>query len=264
MTEAGWRARLRLAVGQLDLDVELDGAAGPVALIGPNGSGKTTVLRTLAGAHRPLSGRIEVAGRVLFDSEQGVDLAPERRRVGYVPQGYGLFPHLNGLDNVGFGSVRSIDGRSRRSSRDDRRRRAMALLERLGCAHLADRWPGSLSGGEQQRVALARALMIDPALLLLDEPLSAMDVAARRSLRSYLADHLAERAAPALVVTQDARDVRALGARVFVLEGGSIVQRGTADELAARPATEFVAEFFGIEDLLEAVTDSAGTGPGCP
>ncbi len=236
-----WRAKIRVGVGRLELDVELQGDRGPVALVGPNGSGKTTLLRTIAGAHRPLAGRIELGDRVLYDSTRGVDLPPEERRVGYVPQGYGLFPHLRVVDNVAFGWRRGSAG----NGREPGRAAATGLLARLGCEHLAHRWPGSLSGGEQQRVALARALMIDPQILLLDEPLSAMDAAARRSLRAYLATHLAERGSPALVVTQDARDVTALGATVFVLEGGRIVQSGSAEALAAHPATDFVAEFFG-------------------
>ena len=235
-----WRAAVTVSVGRLTLEVELEGDTSPVALIGPNGSGKTTLLRTIAGAHTPVSGIIRLGERTLYDSAGGIDLPPEERRIGYVPQGYGLFPHLRVIDNVAFG-WRSGAGRGR----DLGRAAAVTLLERLGCPHLAHRWPGSLSGGEQQRVALARALMIDPRILLLDEPLAAMDATARRSLRSYLAAHLSERSAPALVVTQDARDVTALGAFVFALEGGRIVQRGYAPELAANPASEFVAEFFG-------------------
>jgi ABC-type sulfate/molybdate transport systems ATPase subunit len=235
-----WQARLAIGVGRLTLDVDLEGDARPAVLIGPNGSGKTTILRTIAGAHPACSGHIRLGDRVVYDSVSGVDLPPEGRRVGYVPQGYGLFPHLRVIDNVAFG-WRGDLGRDRKLGRAA----ATELLEQLGCSHLAHRWPRSLSGGEGQRVALARALMIDPQILLLDEPLSAMDAPARRDLRGHLADHLAARQAPALVVTQDVRDVTALGAAVFALEGGRIVQRGTAAELAAHPATEFVAEFFG-------------------
>jgi molybdate transport system ATP-binding protein len=235
-----WRASVTVGVGRLTLEVDLEGDGSPVALIGPNGSGKTTLLRTIAGAHTPISGLIRLGDRTLYDSAGGIDLPPEQRRVGYVPQGYGLFPHLRVVDNVAFGWTSGTE-----RGRDAGRAAAASLLKRLGCTHLAHRWPGSLSGGEQQRVALARALMIEPRILLLDEPLAAMDATARRSLRSYLAAHLAKNSAPALVVTQDARDVVALGATVFVLESGQIVQRGSAADLAASPATEFVAEFFG-------------------
>jgi len=241
-----WEVQVRLRLGALDLDVELAGGSAPVALIGPNGSGKTTLLRTIAGAHRPDEGRVRLGERVVFDSGASIDLAPEARRVGYVPQGYGLFPHLSVLENVAFGV------RARRRARDgepgesgaDPRETARAILERVGCAHLAGRSPRGLSGGEQQRVALARALTVRPDILLLDEPLAALDARARRQIRTYVVEHLAARPAPAIVVSHDARDVSALGATVHVLEAGRVVQSGTPAELASRPATEFVEAFF--------------------
>jgi ABC-type sulfate/molybdate transport systems ATPase subunit len=235
-----WHVRIRLRLGALDLDVDMEGGEAPLALIGPNGSGKTTLLRTIAGAHRPDSGSIRVGDDDVFDSDRGLDLPPERRHVGYVPQGYGLFPHLSVLDNVAFGWI----SRHPPSSRAERREAAMQLLERMGAAHLAGRRTTSLSGGEQQRVALARALTVNPKILLLDEPLAALDARARRNIRSYLVDHLAERRGPAIVVSHDARDVATLGADVHVIEDGRIVQRGPAGALAAAPATDFVAAFF--------------------
>ncbi|HSH75575.1 MAG TPA: ABC transporter ATP-binding protein, partial [Longimicrobiales bacterium] len=232
-----WHVRIRLRLGALDLDVDMEGGEAPLALIGPNGSGKTTLLRTIAGAHRPDSGSIRLGSEHVFDSERGLDLPPERRHVGYVPQGYGLFPHLSVLDNVAFGWVSG----HRRGSRRDRRDAAMRLLERMGAGHLAHRHPSRLSGGEQQRVALARALTVKPRILLLDKPLAALDARARRNIRSHLAEHLAERSGPAIVVSHDARDVAALGAHVHVIEDGRIVQRGSADALAEAPAPDFVA-----------------------
>jgi ABC-type sulfate/molybdate transport systems ATPase subunit len=218
--------------------VDLRGDDAPVALVGPNGSGKTTLLRTIAGAYRPTEGAIRVGQETLFDSARGVDVPPERRSVGYVPQGYGLFPHLSALDNVAFaGAAHGIP-------REERRKAALDVMQRMGCAHLADRLPARLSGGEQQRVALARAITAEPHMLLLDEPLAALDAPSRRSIRTYLAEHLAERRGPALVVSHEARDVRALGALVYVLERGRVVQSGTADVLARAPETEFVAAFF--------------------
>ena len=237
-----WSVRIQASPGAFDLDARVEGGAAPVVLIGPNGSGKTTLLRVIAGAHRPRSGRILLGQRVLFDSETGVSVAPEERRVGYVPQGYGLFPHLTVLDNVAFG----LSGGARRRPVPERRRIAAALLADIECAHLAPRRPATLSGGETQRVALARALLPEPEMLLLDEPLAALDVAARRGLRAYLARHLAKRARPAIVVTHDPRDVLALGSpEVHALEKGRVVQHGPPRNLAAHPATEFVAEFFG-------------------
>ena len=233
-----WHVAVRMRLGSLDLDVDIQGGDAPVALIGPNGSGKTTLLRTIAGAHRPDSGFIRVGAERVFDADAGVDLAPERRHVGYVPQGYGLFPHLSALDNVAFSWL------ARGVSRAERRRAGLGLMERMGCAHLADRTPKGLSGGEQQRVALARALTVDPKILLLDEPLAALDAQARRAVRGHLAEHLAARPGPAIVVSHEARDVWALGADVHAIEAGRIVQSGSAEALAKSPATEFVAAFF--------------------
>ncbi len=238
-----WEVTARLSVGTLALDVAMTGNNTPVALIGPNGSGKTTLLRAIAGAHPLTAGRIQVGDTTLFDDQGGVCLAPDERRVGYVPQGYGLFPHLTVGGNVDFG----LATKTPRMTRDSRREAVQAQLDELGMAPMVDRWPTSLSGGEQQRVALARTLILEPRILLLDEPLAALDAAARRKLRTYLADTLATRQIPAIVVTHDARDVLALDATVYVLEDGSIVQHGTAAELTDQPATEFVAEFFGSD-----------------
>ena len=237
-----WRVDIRLCLGAFTLEVDLSGDAAPVAVVGPNGSGKTTLLRAMAGAHRPEAGRIELGGHIVFDAARGIDEPIEARRVGYVPQGYGLFPHLDVADNVAFGRLGRGDDRKVTA----RRPAAVALLDELGCAHLALRRPGELSGGEQQRVALARALFIEPRILLLDEPLAALDASGRRAVRRYLTDHLAAREGPALVVTHDVRDVRALGARVIALEAGRVVQSGAWTELAERPATEFVAELFEV------------------
>jgi ABC-type sulfate/molybdate transport systems ATPase subunit len=229
-----------MRIGALGLDVDLGGDEAPVALIGPNGSGKTTLLRTIAGAHRPDTGVIRLDGRAVFDANARVDLPPEERGTGYVPQGYGLFPHLNVRDNVAFGADTAGGALGLR----ERRRRAEALLDELECLHLSDRSPRALSGGEQQRVALARALVREPKMLLLDEPLGALDALARKSIRTFLADHLALHKRAAIVVSHEERDVRELGATVHVLEAGRIVQSGTADDLAAAPASPFVEAFF--------------------
>lgn len=235
-----WNVELRARIGELDLNVGLYGNDAPTVLVGPNGSGKTTLLRMIAGAHRPSSGQIRIGSTTVFDSDRDVDLPPEARQVGYVPQGFGLFPHLRVTDNVAFGL--SVGRRRQRSA--DRRRAAISLLADLGCAHLAERMPFELSGGEKQRVALARALIVQPKLLLLDEPLATLDPGSRRRLRTFLAGHLKNRRGPAIVVTHDVRDAEVLGGELFALEKGRIVQRGTAEELRASPATDFVAEFF--------------------
>ncbi len=242
-----WRARLQAAVGPLTLDVDIHGLGTVTALVGPNGSGKTTILRTIAGARHPESGEILVDGAVLYRSEGGVDLAMEDRRVGYVPQGYGLFPHLRVLDNVAFGLTRSRgtgDGGGRRSL-------AFSMLEEMGCEELAHRFPKDLSGGEKQRVALARALVTEPRILLLDEPLAALDATSRRRMRRFLADKLRERNQTTLMVTHDPRDVEALNATVWILEAGRVVQSGTLADLRENPRTDFVAEFAGATIALD-------------
>lgn len=228
-------------MGRLSLDVAIDGGSGPLVIIGPNGSGKTTLLRIIAGAapSRGQDGEIVVDGECLYSRDERIDVPSEGRNVGYVPQGYGLFPHLDVVDNVAFG----LSLGARRVSRAVRRRRAVSLLNDLGCAHVRDRWPRALSGGEQQRVALARALVLEPRLLLLDEPLSALDVRSRRSVRRFLVERLQRFGRPCVVVTHDVRDVAAFGADVCVIEEGRVVQRGDFEALRSSPATAFVAEF---------------------
>ncbi len=225
-------------VGTLALEVAFD-VARTVAVVGPNGAGKTTLLRTLAGGHTPSRGHVRVADRLLFDAGMGIDLPPEHRHVGYVPQADGLFGHLDVLDNVRFGLTgRGLD----RAAVDDRARDS---LETFGAAHLAARSVPTLSGGERKRVALARALATDPALLLLDEPLSALDVSARRGMRELLGAQFAARGIPVVLVTHDPRDVHALVEQVLVLEAGRVVQRARPADIAAGAATPFVSEVFG-------------------
>lgn len=226
-------------VGTLSLDASLRTGGGPLVLIGQNGAGKSTLLRMILGIIKPRAGRVVVGGRVLFDSLGGVDLSPEERHLGYVPQGYALFPHLSSLGNVSF----ALAAREPRLSALARRVRATALLERLGVAWAADRRPASLSGGEKQRVALARALAASPEALLLDEPLAALDANRRGQVRSFLAEHLSELALPAIVVTHDLMDAKGLGRVIAVLEHGSIVQTGTLDEIMEKPASPFVTDF---------------------
>jgi len=232
------RAELTARVGSLVVDVALDTAPGTLVLVGPNGAGKTTLLSLLLGVLPAARGRVQVGDRVLFDSAASVDVPVERRAIGYVPQDYALFPHLTVHGNVTF-ALGSAAPRPPRATRDAR---AAALLAELGLGDLADRRPDTLSGGEKQRVALARALSVEPRALLLDEPLAALDVASRREVRAFLATLLARLAIPAIVVTHDPRDARALGQRIAVLEAGRITQIGTWDELSAEPGTPFVRE----------------------
>jgi ABC-type sulfate/molybdate transport systems ATPase subunit len=207
----------------------------PVALLGPNGAGKSTILGALAGLVPVDAGAVRLGDAVLDDVAAGVHVAAERRRVGYVFQEFLLFPHLTVRDNVAF-AVR-VGGLSRAAARVA----TEPLLARFGLDALADRHPGSLSGGQQQRVALARALAADPVLLLLDEPMAALDVEVRDEVRAGLAAELRGVGVPTVLVTHDAADVAALAAEVVVVERGAVTQRGTLDALRAAPATPYVA-----------------------
>jgi molybdate transport system ATP-binding protein len=225
---------IAVALRSFELGLRLSVGAETVALVGPSGAGKTTVLRAIAGLRRPDRGRIALGERAWFDAEAKVDLPPERRSVGLVFQEYALFPHMTVRDNVGFGGRGRVD----------------ELLERLAIRHLADERPGALSGGERQRVALARALARDPQVLLLDEPLSALDAHTRAVVRGELQDVLATLALPTLVVTHDFRDAAALADRIGVIVDGRLRQEGTAAQLVAHPADAFVASFTGGNLLL--------------
>jgi molybdate transport system ATP-binding protein len=238
-------------LGSFALDVALEVPAGScLALAGPSGAGKTSVLRAVAGLLRPERGLIGCGDEVWLDTERGVFVAPELRRCGYVFQEYALFGHLNAWQNVAY-PLRGL-------RRDERRRRAIALLERFGVAHLADARPRTLSGGERQRVAVARALAREPAALLLDEPLSALDTRSRAAGGRELGAVLAEAGVPSILVTHDFTEAALLGDRVGVIDGGRVVQLGTAAELAAAPASAFVADFTGAVVLTG--TASAGGG----
>ncbi|WP_437690784.1 ABC transporter ATP-binding protein [Sorangium sp. So ce176] len=232
------RARVAARIGRLRLDAGLETGRGTLALVGPNGSGKTSLLSLLLGVLPVERGRVEIGGAVLLDTEAGVDVPVEERGIGYVPQDYALFPHLSVRENVAF-AVRSA---ASRRSVVDRAERVDAMLHELGIAALAHRRTQALSGGEKQRVALARALSVGPRALLLDEPLAALDVHSRREVRAFLADYLRALALPTIVVTHDAADARLLAHRVAVLEAGRVTQAGTWEELAARPASRFVEE----------------------
>jgi molybdate transport system ATP-binding protein len=225
-----------------------------LALVGPSGAGKSSVLRAIAGLMRPERGRIALGADTWLDTDAGIDLAPECRSVGFVFQEYALFPHLDVRRNVAFGGRERVD----------------ELLERFRISHLAQARPADLSGGERQRVALARALARDPAVLLLDEPLSALDAHTRNVVRGELVELLAELLLPTLLVTHDFDDAAALADRVGVIVEGRILQLGPAAELLAAPADAFVASFTGAnlipgnarpgpDGLTEVVLDAGGS-----
>ncbi len=229
-------ARLELSRGTFHLSMELAAGPGPLLITGPNGAGKTTLLLAVLGAIRPRAGRLVLGPEVFFDGASGFSLPTEQRRVAYVPQDSGLFPHLSVRDNVAFGLFRLAPAA--------RAARAEEALHQLGAAALAQRLPANLSGGERQRVALARALAMEPRALLLDEPLAALDAPSRVRFRDFLAEHLRQLDIPALVVTHEAEDARALGGEMLVLEGGRVTQRGPVDALRAAPASAFAQAFW--------------------
>lgn len=234
-------ARIVVRRSAFTVDVPLAVPPGEVvAVLGPNGAGKSTILRSLAGLVALDAGHIRLDGQLLEDPAAGVRLPPEARRIGLVFQDHLLFPHLSVLDNVAFGP------RCRGGGRREARHRARTWLERLGLEELAERRPRRLSGGEAQRVALARALAGEPLLLLLDEPLSALDAATRPVVRSELRRHLAEHRGPTAVVTHDPIDALLLANRLVVLERGAVVQEGTPDQVARHPRSEWVARLVGL------------------
>ncbi len=210
-----------------------------VALLGPNAAGKSTVVAALAGLLPLVSGRIELHGSVLDDPARNTFVPPERRNIGVVFQDYALFPHMSVLENVAFGL------RSRGIARDIVRERAEKWMATLDLGEIARQKPGDLSGGQAQRVALARALVIEPELLLLDEPLSAIDVGRRSSLRRRLHEYLESFDGPRLLITHDPTDAFLLADDIVVIEGGVITQKGSADEIRLRPRTPYAASVAG-------------------
>jgi molybdate transport system ATP-binding protein len=232
-------ARVVARRGELAVDVELAVADGEVlAVLGPNGAGKSTLLRVLAGLLPPDGGRVEVDGEVWDDGAR--HLPAHGRSVGMVFQDQLLFPHLSVTENVAFGL------RARGTPKAAARATAGAWLDRVGLAGLGHRRPGELSGGQGQRAALARALAGEPRVLLLDEPLSALDARTRLTVRADLRRHLADYAGSAVLVTHDPIDAMALAGRVVVVEEGRVVQAGTPAEVSARPRTDYVARLVGL------------------
>jgi molybdate transport system ATP-binding protein len=235
------RIRLPLRSFTLDVDLEIDGT---IALVGPSGAGKTSVLRSVAGLVRPAGGRIALGDDVWFDAEQKVFRPPDERRVGLVFQEYALFPHMTVRQNVAYAGNGRVD----------------EYLERFRISQLAHAKPTELSGGERQRVALARALARDPGVLLLDEPLSALDAHTKIAVRGELQELLRELGLPTLIVTHDYEDAASLADRVGVIVDGTLRQLAAPHELVARPADGFVASFTGA-NLLHGIARRLVHGP---
>jgi molybdate transport system ATP-binding protein len=230
------------------LDVEFSVAPGFTILFGPSGAGKTTLLDCLAGLARPESGRIVVGDRVLFDSDQRLSLPVAKRRVGYVFQSLALFPHLTVEQNVQYGLAHLPHAA--------RNERSSAILQAFRISHLARRSAKEISGGESQRVALARTLVTHPEVLLLDEPLAALDAATKRKIIDDLRAWNQAHRIPILYVTHSREEVFALGERVIVLDVGRIVAQGTPHEVIEAPRQETVAQLVGVENIFDAVVEA--------
>jgi molybdate transport system ATP-binding protein len=231
------------------LQAEFESSPGFTILFGPSGAGKSTLLNCIAGLATPDAGRIVVGERVLFDSEARVDIPTARRSVGYVLQELALFPHLTVEENAEFG-LASLP-------RSERHQQALAMLQEFRVDHLRDHRPWEISGGERQRVALARALVTDPSVLLLDEPLAALDSATKSRIIDDLRRWNLAHGVPILYVTHSREEVMALGERVLVINEGSIIAQGTPHEVLQAPLRETVAQLAGFENIFDAVVESA-------
>jgi molybdate transport system ATP-binding protein len=252
-------ATMQLTLGALALDMSFTiGDGEVVALLGPNGAGKTTLLRAVAGLVPITSGLIRLDGRVLEDATTGVYVPTELRSIGVVFQDYLLFPHLSVLDNVAFGL------RSRGTQPREAAEKAARWLDRVGLSSYAKARPDALSGGQRQRVALARALAPDPRLLLLDEPLAALDVTTRAEVRRDLKKHLASFPGLRLIVTHDPLEAAALADRLVVIEAGRLVQTGTPAEVTEHPRSPYVADLVGVNLIRGRADQGSVLLPGGP
>lgn len=239
------RIQMRLGTGQQDpftIDVDIGSEGGITVLFGHSGAGKTSILRAVAGILNPDAGRIALDDRIYFDSSSGVCLPVQQRRVGYVFQDLLLFPHLTAEQNVLYGI--------RDHSRNSDRKRVKEMLSMLGVAGTAHRYPGELSGGEQQRVALARSLASDPLIMLMDEPLSAVDVATRTRLLEEISSIQQQSGIPFLYVTHNSSEAVRLGNTMYVIDRGRIVQKGAPLEILNSPRSAPVARIVGTENVF--------------
>jgi molybdate transport system ATP-binding protein len=248
----GLQVRVRRALASEDGGFQLDAAfaldKGITILFGPSGAGKTTLLNCIAGLADPDQGRIADGERVLFDSEDRINLSPAERKIGYVFQDLALFPHLSVATNVAYG----LDG----LKAEERKHRVTGALESLGISQLRGRRPAELSGGERQRVALARALVTQPSVLLLDEPLAALEMPVRMKIAEDLRRSIQELPIPVLYVTHSRDEVFMLGERMLMLERGKIIAEGTPHQVMSAPRSETVAQLAGFENVFEAEVTS--------
>jgi len=249
------RRRLASKAGEFELNADFLAPQGITILFGPSGSGKTTLLDAIAGLSVPDEGRIQVGERVLFDSKEKVNIPPTQRKIGYVFQDLALFPHMSAESNVAYG-LGSIDKR-------ERKQRVTDALQSLGISHLASRLPSQISGGERQRVALARALVTHPSILLLDEPLSGLDLTVRMKIAEDLRRSVQSLPIPVLYVTHNRDEVFMLGERMLVIEQGRIIAEGIPHRVMSAPRSETVAQLAGFENVFDtrvsAIHEERGT-----
>jgi iron(III) transport system ATP-binding protein len=225
-----------------------------VALLGASGSGKTTLLRCIAGLEQPKIGRIVIGGKTVLDGEAGIALPPEAREIGLVFQSYALWPHRTVFENVAYGL------RLRKRPEAEIKTRVEAILDKLGLAHLAARYPDQLSGGQQQRVAICRALVYEPKVLLLDEPLSNLDAKLREEARFWIRKLILELGICAIMVTHDQGEALAIADHVLLLKGGSIVQDGTPIQIYGQPTSFYAADFMGTNNVLSGAFEPQADG----
>lgn len=246
---SGLDVRIRKQLTQaFQVDVGFALPAGITILFGPSGAGKTTLLDCICGLSTPDSGRISLGGTILFDSDKQIDVPVRSRQVGYVFQDLALFPHLNVEANVAYG-LTGVNA-------EDRKRRMDKTLDSLGIASLRNRRPAQLSGGERQRAALARALVTEPSVLLLDEPLAALDLPVRMKIADDLRRSIQNLPIPVLYVTHNRDEVFMLGERLLVLENGRLMAQGTPHEVLSAPRGETVAQLAGFENIFDAQVTS--------
>jgi len=235
-------AAIQYALAQFTLDVRFEADPGVTVLFGTSGAGKTTVLNCLAGLAKPAAGEIRLGDRLLFSGRAATNVPVHRRNIGYLPQGLALFPHMTVSQNVAYGLA----------DRSEASRSVAEILERFRVAHLAARYPREISGGERQRIALARALVRHPRLLLLDEPMSALDVATKQHIMDDLHDWNQSARIPIMYVTHDRAEVFSLAERVLAMERGKIVAEGTPAEVLYAPRTAAMAQLAGFENIFSA------------
>lgn len=242
--------KLIKAFNDFKIDVVTEFIGGINVIAGTSGSGKSTLLKMITGFVKPDEGYIHIQNKYVFDSKRKINTNPEKRKIGYVPQNYLLFPHMNVFGNVSFGLIESKESNQNITSKVEE------MLELCNIMHLIHRFPSELSGGEKQRVALARSMVLQPSLLLMDEPFSALDIHTRKFIRSEIRDILKSTSIPTIMVTHDPMDALSFGERLYIMEKGQVIQTGTIEEIKSHPKSRFAAEFTGLNGYYGIATNN--------